>query len=89
MSRRRLFSAAGVAAAVISAASAGTLAGRAAAASTASRWTGQTSAVPRPRHQGGIITPAQDRMHYCAFDITTDSKPDVVAMLRNGPRWNG
>ncbi|HPX38609.1 MAG TPA: iron uptake transporter deferrochelatase/peroxidase subunit [Mycobacterium sp.] len=81
VSRRRLFGAAGVAAAVIGAASAGTLAGRAAAASTASGGLDKP-VLFRGRHQGGIITPAQDRMHYCAFDITTDSKPDVVAMLR-------
>ena len=78
-SRRSLLGAAGVGAAVAGAAGAGVLAGRASAASTA----GLDDPVPfRGRRQAGIITPAQDRMHFCAFDLTTDSKADVVAMLR-------
>ncbi len=85
LSRRKLFGAAGVTAAVVGAASAGALAGRASAA----------DAVPGDLHkpvpfrsgrQAGIITPAQDRMHFCAFDVTTDSKADVVAMLKE---WTG
>ena len=36
----------------------------------------------RGERQAGIVTPAQDRMHFCAFDVTTDSKADVVAMLK-------
>ncbi|MFZ0832269.1 MAG: iron uptake transporter deferrochelatase/peroxidase subunit, partial [Mycobacterium sp.] len=31
-------------------------------------------------------TTQQDRMHFCAFDITTDSREDVVAMLREWTR---
>ena len=55
------------------------LAGRASAASSA----GLDKPVPfRGRRQAGIVTPAQDRMHLCAFDVTTDSKADVVAMLK-------
>ena len=81
VSRRTLFGAAGVAAAVLGAAGAGTVAGRATAASTAGGSLDEP--VPfRGCHQAGIITAAQDRMHYCAFDITTDSKAEVVAMLR-------
>ena len=26
----------------------------------------------RARHQAGITTPAQDRLHFAAFDVTTD-----------------
>jgi deferrochelatase/peroxidase EfeB len=33
-------------------------------------------------HQAGIVTPAQDRLHFAAFDVTTDSKDDLVALLR-------
>ncbi|HMZ14350.1 MAG TPA: iron uptake transporter deferrochelatase/peroxidase subunit, partial [Mycobacterium sp.] len=40
----------------------------------------------RGERQAGIITPAQDRMHFCAFDVTTDSRADVVAMLKE---WTG
>ena len=34
------------------------------------------------RHQAGIVTPAQDRMHFVAFDVTTDSREDFVALLK-------
>lgn len=79
LSRRTLLGAAGVGAAVAGAAGAGVLAGRAAAAGTAGL--DKPVAFRGPR-QAGIITPAQDRMHFCAFDVTTDSKADVVAMLQ-------
>ena len=78
LSRLRLLGAAGVGAA---AAGAGVLAGRATAADAATA--GLDKPVPfRGAHQAGIITPAQDRMHFCAFDVTTDSRADLVAMLR-------
>ena len=82
LSRRTLLGAAGVGAAVAGAAGAGVLAGRASAASAP----GLDKPVPfRGHRQAGIITPAQDRMHFCAFDVTTESKADVVAMLNSGP----
>lgn len=78
-SRRSVLGAAGVGAAVAGAAGAGVLAGRASAAGTG----GLDKPVPfRGHRQAGIITPAQDRMHFCTFDLTTDSKTDVVTMLR-------
>ncbi len=33
-------------------------------------------------HQPGITTPAQDRLHFVAFDVVTDSREELVAMLR-------
>lgn len=33
-------------------------------------------------HQAGIVTPAQDRMHIAAFDVTTTSRDELVALLR-------
>jgi deferrochelatase/peroxidase EfeB len=33
-------------------------------------------------HQAGIVTPAQDRLHFASFDVTTDSREDLVALLR-------
>jgi deferrochelatase/peroxidase EfeB len=33
-------------------------------------------------HQAGIITPAQDRLHFAAFDVTTDSREELVDLLR-------
>ena len=32
--------------------------------------------------QAGITTPVQDRLHFAAFDITTDSRDDLIAMLK-------
>ena len=32
-------------------------------------------------HQAGIVTPAQDRLHFAAFDLTTTRRADVVALL--------
>ncbi|WP_413232716.1 iron uptake transporter deferrochelatase/peroxidase subunit [Mycolicibacterium sp. 050158] len=81
LSRRRLFGAAGVTAAVVGAAGAGALAGRASAANPAG--TELQGAVPfRGERQAGIVTAAQDRMHFCSFDVTTDDRDDVIAMLK-------
>jgi deferrochelatase/peroxidase EfeB len=35
-------------------------------------------------HQAGITTPAQGRLHFAAFDLTTSSRDEVVALLK---RW--
>lgn len=81
-SRRKLFGAAGVTAAVVGAAGAGALAGRASAASTTNA-DHLIRPVPfRGDRQAGIITEAQDRMHFCSFDITTDNRDDVIALLK-------
>jgi deferrochelatase/peroxidase EfeB len=33
-------------------------------------------------HQAGIITPAQDRMHFVAFDVKTTKREELVALLK-------
>ncbi|WP_439710225.1 iron uptake transporter deferrochelatase/peroxidase subunit [Demequina lignilytica] len=33
-------------------------------------------------HQSGIVTPQQDRLHFAAFDLTTDSRARVISLLR-------
>ncbi|MBB2912110.1 deferrochelatase/peroxidase EfeB [Streptosporangium becharense] len=33
-------------------------------------------------HQAGIATPVQDRLHFAAFDLSTDSPEKVAAMLK-------
>ena len=33
-------------------------------------------------HQGGIVTPAQDRLHFAAFDVTTDNARELRDLLR-------
>jgi deferrochelatase/peroxidase EfeB len=32
-------------------------------------------------HQAGIVTPAQDRLHFASFDVTTTSRDELVALL--------
>ena len=81
LSRRKLFGAAGIGAAVVGAASAGALAGRASASSPATAEL-QTAVPFRGERQAGIVTAAQDRMHFCSFDVTTDDRSEVVAMLK-------
>ena len=38
----------------------------------------------RGEHQAGIVTPAQDRLHFAAFDVLTDSRDELVDLLQ---RW--
>jgi deferrochelatase/peroxidase EfeB len=33
-------------------------------------------------HQAGILTPAQDRLHFAAFDVTAGTRTELVALLR-------
>lgn len=35
-------------------------------------------------HQAGIVTPAQDRLYFAAFDVTATSRSELVALLQ---RW--
>ena len=76
-SRRRLFGAVGTGAALVGV---GAIAGHA----TASGAEVPTSNVVEFRgdHQAGIVTPAQDRMHFVAFDVTTDSRDEFVVLLK-------
>lgn len=34
-------------------------------------------------HQAGIITAAQDRLHFAAFDVTTDTREALIALLQD------
>ncbi|MDN0194598.1 iron uptake transporter deferrochelatase/peroxidase subunit [Streptomyces sp. S.PNR 29] len=34
-------------------------------------------------HQAGIATPVQDRLHFAAFDVTTDDRAEFVRMLKD------
>lgn len=42
---------------------------------------GADSFAFRGTHQAGIVTPAQDRLHFAAFDVTTQSREDLIALL--------
>ncbi|MBW8751962.1 MAG: deferrochelatase/peroxidase EfeB [Propionibacteriales bacterium] len=37
----------------------------------------------RGEHQAGVVTPAQDRLHFASFDVTTESRDELVALLRS------
>ncbi|QGF24782.1 iron uptake transporter deferrochelatase/peroxidase subunit [Raineyella fluvialis] len=37
-------------------------------------------------HQAGIVTPAQDRMYFASFDVTTRSRERLVALLQDWTR---
>jgi deferrochelatase/peroxidase EfeB len=77
-SRRRLFGYAGAGAAL---AGFGAAAGCAAAAPGAAA--GADGVVPfRGPHQAGIVTPAQDRLHFVALDLTTDDRERVRALMQ-------
>ncbi|MFF2347533.1 iron uptake transporter deferrochelatase/peroxidase subunit [Pseudarthrobacter sp. NPDC058119] len=34
-------------------------------------------------HQAGITTPAQDRLHMAAFDVTTDQREELIQLLKD------
>lgn len=79
MSRRRLLGLAGAGAAVGAAGYAGGF--EAARASQESP--GQVDRYPfYGEHQAGVVTPAQDRLHFAAFDLSTSSRDALVALLR-------
>ncbi|MGI8523397.1 MAG: iron uptake transporter deferrochelatase/peroxidase subunit [Nocardioides sp.] len=44
---------------------------------------GSTSYPFRGEHQAGIVTPAQDRLHFAAFDVTTTSRAQLVTLLKD------
>lgn len=46
------------------------------------RLAGSRSYPFRGEHQAGIVTPAQDRLHFAAFDVITESREELVALLR-------
>ncbi|MFL6096800.1 MAG: Dyp-type peroxidase, partial [Blastococcus sp.] len=85
LSRRRLLGLVGAGTAgVLAAGATGGVIGHATALDTAA------STGPAPddavaftgAHQAGIVTPAQDRLHFVAFDATTDSRDELVAVLK-------
>ncbi len=44
---------------------------------------GSTAHPFRGEHQAGIVTPAQDRLHFAAFDVTTDDRDELISLLRD------
>ncbi|MGY1622350.1 iron uptake transporter deferrochelatase/peroxidase subunit [Geodermatophilus sp. SYSU D00965] len=82
LSRRRLFGLFGAGTAgVLAAGAAGGAIGRATAGSAPG--TDVSDVVEfSGAHQAGIVTPAQDRLHFVALDVTTDSREELVALLQ-------
>ncbi|MBM7081160.1 iron uptake transporter deferrochelatase/peroxidase subunit [Micromonospora humidisoli] len=82
LSRRRAITLVGVGAAGV----AGVAAGAGALARDGDRaaaYDGAAGAVPfHGEHQAGITTPAQDRLHFVAFDVITKDRDRLVAMLQ-------
>ncbi|GED97087.1 hypothetical protein nbrc107697_11260 [Gordonia crocea] len=78
ISRRRVIGAGAAAAALTGAAVAGGAAGRA----TAPDAVHVGSVAFRGKRQAGIVTEAQDRLHFVAFDVVTDDKAELAALLR-------
>ena len=80
LDRRGFLRLAGAGAAVAGAGVAGVAVGRASEPATS-----VTDAYPfYGQHQAGVLTPAQDRLHFASFDLTTERRQDVIALLR---RW--
>ena len=84
VSRRRFFGLAGAGTAgVLAAGTAGGVIGRATAEEPVPATAAATDAVPfTGAHQAGIVTPAQDRLHFVAFDVITDDRDELVGMLQ-------
>jgi deferrochelatase/peroxidase EfeB len=79
LTRRQLFGLAGSGAAVAA------VGGAAAASRGRSGPAAGTAAPPVPfhgEHQAGIVTPAQDRLHFAVFDVTTGRRAELVGLLR-------
>jgi deferrochelatase/peroxidase EfeB len=81
VSRRRFLGTAGAGVGVAAAGfTGGLVTGRATAAAEVS--TTPTTYPFYGEHQAGILTPAQDRLHFAAFDVTTTSRAEVEGLLR-------
>lgn len=79
LSRRRLLTSAGLGAAGIGLGAGGYLVGHNDAEAAEPEGTG---AVPfHGDHQAGIATPVQDRLHFAAFDLETESKDELRELM--------
>ena len=80
-SRRDLFGVAGIAAGALAVGGgAGFAVGRATASNAEER-----AYAFHGRHQSGIVTPQQDRLHFAAFDVTTSDRDGLIRLLQ---RWS-
>lgn len=82
ISRRKLF---GMGAAGVAAVGAGAVATRALVAEPTTAYAASTSDPVQfyGRHQAGITTPAQDRLHFVVFDVTTTKRDELIELLQD------
>ncbi|MDG4820915.1 iron uptake transporter deferrochelatase/peroxidase subunit [Asanoa sp. WMMD1127] len=84
ISRRQAMTIAGVGVAGIAGAAAGATAVLAADSQPETVPSAASGAVPfYGAHQAGIVTPAQDRLHFVAFDVITKDRDRLVSMLQD------
>ena len=84
VSRRGLLGAAGAGLAGLAAGAAGGFAlGSAGDRSVHRRRAGTRTYPFYGEHQAGILTPVQDRLHFAAFDVITDSRAELVQLLKD------
>ncbi|MFC5823525.1 iron uptake transporter deferrochelatase/peroxidase subunit [Nonomuraea insulae] len=81
MSRRRVF---GIGAAGVTAVGAGAIAARSLPQEppVANAFSNSGPFPFYGEHQAGIVTPAQDRLHFVAFDVTTDKRAELADLLQ-------
>jgi deferrochelatase/peroxidase EfeB len=83
LTRRRLLASAGAGAAGIGVGAGGYLLGQETAAASAEG----TGSVPfHGEHQAGIETPAQDRLHFAAFDLLAGNRAELRELMREWSR---
>lgn len=83
ITRRRLLASAGVGAAAAGLGGAGFLAGRQDAEASGD---GTGSIAFFADHQAGIATPAQDRLHFAAFDLLSEDPAELRELMREWTR---
>jgi deferrochelatase/peroxidase EfeB len=85
VSRRRAIALAGVGVAGVAgvAAIGGALVQGSAATSATGPGAAEGAVAFTGEHQAGIVTPAQDRLHFVAFDVLTDDRDRLVKMLQD------
>jgi deferrochelatase/peroxidase EfeB len=82
VSRRRLLGVAGAGALAVGAAGVGGYAYGREDPDAAAGAVDQATYPFEGRHQAGITTPAQDRLHFASYDVTTTSREALMALLR-------
>jgi deferrochelatase/peroxidase EfeB len=83
LTRRKLLASAGIGAAGVGLGAGGYLVGQDTAQTDAAETAG--SVAFDGGHQAGIATPAQDRLHFAAFDLETDSRAQLRELME---KWS-